>query len=219
MMIRLAQTVPKEKSGKSQHKRHKEARPIRIIDLFCGAGGMTLGFTKLTAYHVCSVWANDVNKFAVETYNANFDNCGVEGNIVAILEDSQMSIPQADVVIGGPPCQGFSLLNKNRENDPRKQLWRPFMEVIERSNAGTFVMENVPQLLGSLEHQQIIAISEKMGFQTVSTVLCAADYGVPQTRRRAFIVGSKFADPQKFFPPPKTHYDPLKNPLKYFLSL
>jgi len=171
---------------------------------------MTLGFTKLTAYPTCSVWANDVNKFAVETYNANFDNCCVVGDIVTILDDSQTSIPQADIVIGGPPCQGFSLLNKNRENDPRKQLWRPFMEIVKRSNAGTFVMENVPQLLGSSEHQQIIEVATIMGFQTVSTVLCAADYGVPQTRRRAFIVGCKFVDPQKFFPPKKTHYDPLK---------
>jgi DNA (cytosine-5)-methyltransferase 1 len=84
------------------------------------------------------------------------------------------------------------------------------MEVVERSNAGTFVMENVPQLLGTSEHQQIIESASKMGFRVVSMVLCAADYGVPQTRHRAFIVGSRLADPQHFFPPKRTHYNPQK---------
>jgi len=205
-----AQSVQKNGVRKPKCGQQKEMNPLRIIDLFCGAGGMTLGFTKMTAYPACSVWANDVNKFAVQTYNTNFENCCVEGDIVAILENTQISIPLADIVIGGPPCQGFSLLNRNREHDPRKQLWRPFMEVIERSNAGTFVMENVPQLLGTLEHQHIVMSAEEMGFQVVSTVLCAADYGVPQTRRRAFIVGSRFVDPQRFFPPKKTHYDSCK---------
>jgi len=195
----------------TQRKQQKQANPIRIIDLFCGAGGLTLGFTRLTAYSACSVWANDVNKYAVQTYNANFDNCCIEGDIVTILEDSQVSIPQADIVMGGPPCQGFSLLNKNRDNDPRKQLWRPFMDVVRKSSAGTFVMENVPQLLSTSEYQQILESADKMGFRVMSTVLCAADYGVPQTRHRAFIVGSRLADPQFFFPPKKTHYDPQKS--------
>ena len=204
------QSTPKGKAKKPKHKQQKGASPLRIIDLFCGAGGMTLGFTKMTAYPACSIWANDVNKYAVQTYNANFSDCCTEGDIITILEDFREVIPLADIVIGGPPCQGFSLLNKNRENDLRKQLWRPFMEIVEKSNAGTFVMENVPQLLGTLEHQQIVATAEKMGFQIVSAVLCAADYGVPQTRRRAFIVGSRLANPQQFFPPKKTHYDPCK---------
>ncbi len=110
-------------------------------------------------------------------------------------------------MIGGPPCQGFSLLNKNREDDPRKQLWRPFMDIVERSGASVFVMENVPQLLDSFEHGEIIGIAESLGFKLRWAKLCAADYGVPQVRWRAFIVGCKFADPGEVFPPKKTNYN------------
>jgi len=180
----------------------------KLIDLFAGAGGMTLGFTKIFGNHFESVWANDFNKDACETYRANFGDHCHEGDILSILDDPSTVIPKADVVIGGPPCQGFSLLNKFREGDPRKQMWMPFLEVVERSQAEVFVMENVPQILGSPEHDQIIEVAESMGFQMAWAKLCAADYGVPQKRFRAFIVGCKFADPKKVFPPPKTHFDP-----------
>ena len=125
--------------------------PIRpkLIDLFAGAGGMTLGFTRLTGHSFDPVWANDFNEYAAQTYNENFGNHSSVGDIVDILQNFKTKIPKADVVIGGPPCQGFSLLNKFRDGDPRKELWRPFMEVVERSEASIFVMENVPQLLGS----------------------------------------------------------------------
>jgi DNA (cytosine-5)-methyltransferase 1 len=121
------------------------SQPLRIIDLFCGAGGLTLGFTRIASQPAVSVWANDFNRFAAETYNANFGSHCVEGGIIDLLADAKIEIPQADIVIGGPPCQGFSLLNKNRDGDPRKQLWRPYMEVVRRSGAEIFVMENVPQ--------------------------------------------------------------------------
>ena len=92
----------------------------------------------------------------------------------------------------------------------RKQLWRPYFEVVEGSKAKIFVMENVPQLLGSFEHGEIMGIAEGMGFKVWGDVLCAADYGVAQTRRRAFIIGCKFFDPKFVFPPRKTHLDPSK---------
>lgn len=188
----------------------------RLIDLFCGAGGMTLGFTRLTGHNYEPVWANDFNDYAGKTYNANFGNHCLVGDIVDILEDPGTVIPQADVVIGGPPCQGFSLLNKFRDGDPRKQLWRPFMEVVERSGASVFVMENVPQLLGSFEHWEIVEIARTMGFTLRSAKLCAADYGVPQTRWRAFIIGCRFADPGRVFPPKKTNFSPKKGYRKAF---
>lgn len=178
----------------------------RLIDLFSGAGGMTEGFVHLARHPYRPVWANDFNHWAARTYNANFGpHCSV-GDIVDILEDPEFTVPEADVVIGGPPCQGFSLLNRNRDADPRKHLWRPFMEVVERSGARIFVMENVPQLLGSLEYRDIIDTAKALGFHTNSAKLCAADYGVPQARWRAFIVGSRDADPTEVFPPPKTHH-------------
>jgi DNA (cytosine-5)-methyltransferase 1 len=86
------------------------------------------------------------------------------------------------------------------------------MEVIDRSGARVFVMENVPQLLGSLEHSEILAWAKARGFKVWSDVLLAADYGVPQLRRRAIIVGSKDTDPGLYFPPVRTHYDPRKRP-------
>lgn len=179
-----------------------------LIDLFAGAGGMTLGFTGSVGRQFEVVWANDFDKDACATYNLNFGPHCTHGDIVDIITDSHTTIPTADVVIGGPPCQGFSLLNKNRATDPRKQLWRPFLQVVERSCASIFVIENVPQLLGSSEHQEIHRCAEDLGFRVAWVKLCAADYGVPQLRWRAFIVGCRFTDPSAYFPPRVTHYNP-----------
>jgi DNA (cytosine-5)-methyltransferase 1 len=189
----------------------QDPRRYRLIDLFSGAGGMSLGFSEVFGQPFQSVWANDFNQFCVETYNENFGPHSIAGDIVEILEQGNIEIPQADVVIGGPPCQGFSLLNKNRENDPRKELWRPYLEVVERSGASIFVMENVPQLLGTFEHGEIVGAAKSLGFKVWQDKLIAADYGVPQTRTRAFIIGCKFADPSVLFPPRKTHFNPNGN--------
>lgn len=179
----------------------------RLIDLFAGAGGMTLGFTSF-GHQFVPVWANDMNKHAALTYNENFSRFGAHcstDDIVSLLRKRSFRVPKADVVIGGPPCQGFSLLNKGRAIDPRKQLWRPYMEVVAKSGASIFVMENVPQLLGSEEHAEIIECARREGFQVVSAALCAADYGVPQVRWRAFLLGCRFQDPVSVFPPRPTH--------------
>jgi DNA (cytosine-5)-methyltransferase 1 len=194
------------KKGLLRRKRKR----FRLVDVFAGAGGMTLGFTKMGGHAFDSVWASDFNAACVETYRKNFGAHCVLGDIVDVLADHETEVPLADVVIGGPPCQGFSLLNRNRESDPRKQLWKPFFEVVDRSKATTFVMENVPQLLKSLEYNEIVGTAEAMGFKCWSGVLLAADYGVPQTRRRAFIVGCKFRDPSQVFPPRMSHFDPRK---------
>ncbi len=188
----------------------------RIIDLFAGAGGLTEGFREAFQEHdfgdvLEPVWANDFNKYAADTYNANFGPHCVHGDIVDLLNDPAVEVPAADIVVGGPPCQGFSLLNKNREGDPRKELWRPYMEIVRRSGADIFVMENVPQLLNTPEHLDILGAAEELGFPRRNIAwakLCAADYGVPQVRHRAFIVGCRFADPRAVFPPPATHVKP-----------
>lgn len=180
----------------------------RLIDLFAGAGGMTLGFTQDMGHSFRPVWANDNNETAALTYNYNFGQHCQPGDIVDFICDPSFQVPEADVVIGGPPCQGFSLLNKGRLEDPRKQLWRPFMDILERCNASVFVMENVPQLIGSAEHERIIERAGELGFRVASARLCAADYGVPQLRWRAFIMGCKFRDPSSVFPPRRTNYAP-----------
>ena len=156
-----------------------------------------------------SVWANDFDKAAAATYNANFGDHCEHGDLVEILGRPSRTVPEADVVIGGPPCQGFSLLNKKRRSDPRKQLWRPFLDVVRRSGARAFVMENVRQLLSSHELAEILDVAHGLGFTTRSGLLCAADYGVPQERYRAFVVGVQGEIADGDFPPPPTHYKPL----------
>lgn len=180
----------------------------RMIDLFSGAGGLTLGFTSAFGRSFQPVWANDFNQYAANTYVENFGDHCVVGDVVDLLEDGNIVIPQADIVIGGPPCQGFSLLNKNRDGDPRRHLWKPYLDIVQRSGAKVFVMENVPQLLGSEEYDDIVTTAKAMGFKITSAKLCAADYGVSQVRYRAFILGAKFVEPQDFFPPKRTHFNP-----------
>src|SRR3712207_2026800 len=80
--------------------------PYRLIDLFCGCGGLTWGFLKSHAPLFRAVWANDFNAYAAKTYNFNFGNHCVHGDIVDLLAGGGTLIPQADVVVGGPPCQG-----------------------------------------------------------------------------------------------------------------
>lgn len=186
----------------------ESSRTYRLVDLFAGAGGLTLGFTKSLGQVFVPVWANDFNTYAAKTYNANFGEHCTTDDILEIVENRIGDIPKADVVIGGPPCQGFSLLNKQRDNDPRKQLWRPYLQIVQHTGAEVFVMENVPQLLGSEEHEEIAEVAHSMGFKMAFAKLCAADYGVPQTRWRAFIIGCKFIHPSSFFPPKKTHRRP-----------
>ncbi len=198
---------------------NKHGLKPRLIDVFSGAGGLTVGFSHFLGHTFQSIWANDFNKESVNTYNKNFGKHCHYGDIVAYLENPKYTIPQADIVIGGPPCQGFSLLNKNRDNDERKELWRPYLEIVKRSGAEIFVMENVPQLIGTSEHRQILKIAEKMGFKLSWGVLCSADYGVPQVRKRAFIVGCKFIDPGLFFPPKKTHFNPKDEGKRTFMDM
>ncbi len=168
----------------------------RLLDLFCGAGGMTLGFVgQKFSGHFESIFAIDNDKAAVNTYNANFSatNHCVNANIEDWLAES--NVPQADVVIGGPPCQGFSLLNKNRDGDHRRALWEPYMDIVEKSGASIFVMENVPGLLKSPEFLDIAKRADMLGFDIITpAVLNTADYGVPQTRKRAIAIGIKRND-------------------------
>lgn len=177
----------------------------KLIDLFAGAGGFTLGFVESGRFE--PIFANDFNRYSVKTYNANFGDHCVDGDINDLLANRSLHLPHVDVVIGGPPCQGFSLLNKQREGDPRKQLWRAYLEVVERVRATVFVMENVPELLASFEFRQIKERAESLGYMVVSAVLNAADYGVPQRRKRAIVIGSLKGVPRL---PEPTHTDPKK---------
>lgn len=180
---------------------------LRLIDLFSGAGGMSLGFhDKRFGGGFTPVLALDNDRAAVRTHELNFPGRAVQANIEEWLLHNE--VPQADVVIGGPPCQGFSLLNKKRDGDARRALWEPFIEIAERSGARVFVMENVAELYRSPERQMIEEKARQHGFQTQAAIVNAADYGAPQTRKRTIILGWRDAHNLPSFPPPPSHADP-----------
>jgi len=181
----------------------------RLIDLFCGAGGMSLGFVdrRFCGGFEC-VLAVDNDEPSLATHSANFAGKTVCRNIEDWLAEKPR-IPQADVVIGGPPCQGFSLLNKKRNGDHRRALWEPYLDVVERCGAKLFVMENVTELYRSEELVQIKRRAQRMGFKVEAAVLNAADYGSPQTRKRTIIVGWRGEGAcAPLFPPAPTHAAP-----------
>lgn len=183
-----------------------------LIDLYSGAGGMTLGFVgEAFSNQFESTLAIDNDSSAVDTYNFNFSS-KKEHCIHADIEKwvIENKVPSADIVIGGPPCQGFSLLNKNREGDKRRKLWEPYLEIVVQSGASVFIMENVQGLLKSSEYEDICAAANRNGFRMIDAqVLNTADYGVPQTRRRAIAIGLKISDFEESytpeFPPKPTH--------------
>ncbi len=160
---------------------------MRLIDLFSGAGGMTLGFVRAGFEPVAAV--EKEADFAA-TYAENFGPHVIADDIAKIVDSGGLRT-RADIVIGGPPCQGFSNLTGNRVHDPRRSMWRFFMDVVESSGARAFVIENVPNLLKSAEGGAILARADELGFRTAAGVLSASDFGVPQNRRRTIILGSR----------------------------
>lgn len=170
-----------------------------VIELFAGCGGMGLGFKK--AGFRC-VLANEWDKAACDTLRENITDRVLNCAIQEIEE-----FPKADVVAGGPPCQGFSNLGERVPNDPRNQLWRHYFRCVEQVRPKVFVLENVPPLLKSAEYIELRRIAESLGYTVEGRVLNAADFGVPQTRKRAILIGSRLG--ASSFPLP-THVDPLK---------
>lgn len=168
-----------------------------LVDLLAGAGGFTQGFIEAGFE---PVYAVDNDAAAASTYTSNF---GAHCDTQSI--ERIHSFPVADVVIGGPPCQGFSNLGTNDDNDPRNQLWRQYMRVVRKTSPKVFVVENVPPLLKSLQGQALMALGRRLGYQVEGRILNSADYGSPQLRKRTIIIGSRIGP--VFFPPP-THADP-----------
>jgi len=164
------------------------ARRLRLIDLFCGAGGLTLGFVRAGFRPIYAVESHPA--FA-QTYAANFGAHVDTRAIEEAVQDGTLLRKRAEVVVGGPPCQGFSNLTGNRRNDPRRALWRYFMDVVKSSRCKVFLLENVPNLLRSDEGEAISEAARDMGFDVSGKVLLASNFGVPQNRKRAFIVGSR----------------------------
>lgn len=162
---------------------------MKIISLFSGAGGLDLGL--INAGHEI-VWANDNDPDAVATYQLNI------GNHVALDDITNVeltTIPNADVVVGGFPCQGFSLANLKRHGeDDRNALYLQFLRVVKGKNPKYFLAENVRGILsleGGTAIKRIVSDFEKVGYRVQVELFNTADYGVPQSRRRVIIAGTR----------------------------
>lgn len=160
---------------------------MKVVSLFSGAGGLDLGFIR--AGHEI-IWANDNFRDAVETYRKNIGNHIVCEDISKIPSDQ---IPNHDLLIGGFPCQGFSLANSKRgENDERNKLYLELLRVLVDKQPKFFLAENVKGILSLMKgaiFEMIISDFENAGYRIKYKVLNAANYGVPQKRERVIILG------------------------------
>lgn len=183
-------------SSDSQNKKYK------VVSLFSGAGGMDLGFIQ-AGFDV--IWANDIIPEAIETYRRNIGNHIVFGD-VRLIKSSD--IPDgADVIIGGFPCQGFSIANTKRSmEDQRNFLYKEMLRIIKDKKPKMFVAENVKGLL-SMEKGKVIEMIkrdfEELDYYVEARLLNAAEYGVPQLRERVVIIGNRIRKEVQY--PEKTH--------------
>ena len=178
----------------------------RVIDLFAGAGGLTVGF-KSAGF--APVFAVEIDRAAAETYRVNFDPGGSvsqdpeeRAHVYACPIELIRDFPQADVVIGGPPCQGFSPLGRDRAHHERaelNELWRQYLRVVKAVKPKVFVVENVPEFLKSDQFAEFLAAFDEdamlRDYVVEYRVLKAIEYGVPQTRRRGIVIGSRIGPP------------------------
>ena len=165
---------------------------MKVLSLFCGCGGLDMGFVK-AGYDI--VWANDFDKYAVQTYAANFDHQVVLGDI---NEVELNSLPDFDVLVGGFPCQPFSMMGSEHGfNDARGTLFFRIAEIIQdRINKGkkpkAIILENVRTLKTHDKGRTFKIIKrileEDLGYTFFSDILNTANYGIPQTRNRTYIV-------------------------------
>ena len=175
-----------------------------VISLFAGAGGMDLGFIQ-AGYRI--LWANDIWDEAVETYRFNLGNHIYCGDISTLDADV---VPNADILVGGFPCQGFSVANRKRHTgDERNRLYLELLRILMAKKPRFFLAENVKGILsiGKGEvFRLILRDFEGAGYEVQHAVLNAADYGVPQRRERVFFFGKRKDIGGQFqFPPKPTH--------------
>ena len=170
-----------------------------LVDLFAGCGAMTRGFVDTQRF--VPIFAVESDPDAAATFAANFSDEHLEPRPIQDVN----CFPSADVVIGGPPCQGFSPLNRERHSTESRRLWREYLRALDDARPHVFVMENVPQLLESQEYTSFSREVRRRGFRLDHRVLNVADYGVPQRRKRAIVIGARVHDVPW---PAATHADP-----------
>lgn len=184
-----------------------KTKTSKLLDLFSGAGGLSLGF-QWAGYKVIA--ANDNFKQACQTYRANHtETVLVEGSITDeevkkdLLKISQKN--KVDIVVGGPPCQGFSHAGKRMIDDPRNFLYKEFVYMVKSIKPKVFVMENVEGILTINEgktYEEIKNHFRSLGYSVTGRKLHAVQYGVPQKRKRVVIIGTLKGNSENLFPEP-----------------
>jgi DNA (cytosine-5)-methyltransferase 1 len=159
---------------------------IRTISLFSGSGGLDLGLLKAQKFNI--VLANDFDKSACESYTQNIGNHIIHSDIRELR-----NLPSVDLIVGGPPCQGFSTANPNRAfDDARNWLFKEYSRIISEVNPKVFLMENVSGIL-TLENGKVFNLIKKefknLGYNLYESLLNAKFYEVPQSRNRVILVG------------------------------
>ncbi len=176
-----------------------------VLDLFCGCGGLSQGFLDAGFNVVLGI---DNWKDAVETFKYNHKNsdalCADLSSLSPDEVKKRINGSKIDVIIGGPPCQGFSIAGKRIVEDKRNDLYKSFVRMVAYFKPKAFVLENVPNILSIGEgtvRDAIVKDFSDLGYKVVYKVLLASDYGVPQNRKRAIFVGmlngKEFEYPQK----------------------
>jgi DNA (cytosine-5)-methyltransferase 1 len=165
------------------------------VSLYSGAGGLDLGLAR-AGFEV--EWAVDSDQFAVQTYNANLEPRAVCADVLGV------SLPvdlQPDVVVGGPPCQGFSVIGRMDPDDPRSRHVEHFFDVVEQLRPRAFVMENVKALAVNSRwapvRERLFSRVTALGYRHELFLLNAQDFGVPQARERMFLVGMRDGVPRR----------------------
>lgn len=188
--------------------RENQASGAQVVDLFCGAGGFSLGFALEGATLEAAV---DNNPIHLEIHKENFPSAK---HFCRDLQEQPIQSPEdlglgtePDIVIGGPPCQGFSVMGKRDPNDERNHLVLSFAQAVRSLAPAYFVMENVPGFLAEEDHNMFSKFIETVDaldysiLQPVQT-LNARDYGVPQDRARVFLIGYKEGEMKPNYPEP-----------------
>jgi DNA (cytosine-5)-methyltransferase 1 len=190
-----------------------------FVDLFCGAGGITCG---LTAAGLTPIAAVEFVPIACDTHHRNFPACKLHRGEIEKFEPtrllSERELKRISVVVGGPPCQGFSVAGFRDPADARNQLFHQFVRVVEEVQPPFFVMENVPGIVTLSQgafFSAILKAFDAIGYQTSVSILEAAAYGVPQIRARAIFVGNRIGwknpFPAELLTPSK--YKPIESAL------
>ena len=183
------------------------SRKYTVLDLFCGCGGLSKGF-EMAGYDI--LLGVDFNQPALDTYAFNHKGSKTLFGDLSKAEtfdtiDSLLSKKKVDVIIGGPPCQGFSLTGPRNFDDERNKLYLAMIETVRRYSPKAFMIENVPgmaTLYNGEVKDEIIRRFTEMGYTVNCQILCAADYGVPQIRKRLVFVGLKNSQISYTFPAP-----------------